>query len=281
MTTPPPLDFANRDLRNRSFKGKNLNSANFSGADIRGCDFSNALLREANFAQVRVGQTPSRFISLSVAALILAGFAIHAFSLMVFGVLGRTAAESLWTYVIALYASLELAGAGAAVLALEGLTPTVQCMFMTISGSATGALLSFFYVGSLADQDPQVATIAAAIASLSVALLTFKVQHQAFVMAIATVGSIAAYGFAFLAAASASAFLSAQHILIGLIWSALSLSYVVITLSALIASLKVIRRAFRTSFRNADLTNARFPGAKLRNVDFSGAIGTHFAEKQV
>lgn len=279
MTTPPPLNFANQNLRDRSFKGKNLNRADFRGADIRGCDFSNALLQEANFAQVRAGQTPSRFILLSIAALILAGFAIHAFSLMVFGVLGRTAAESVWTYVIALYISLGLAGAGAAILVLEGLQPTVQRIFMIISGSATGALLSFFYVGSLADQDPQVATIAAAIASLSVALLTFKVQHQALRVAIATVGSVAGYGFAFLAATTASAFLSTQHMLMGFIWSALSLGYVVIALSALVTSLKVARRAFRTSFRNADLTDARFTGAKLRNVDFSGAIGTHFAEK--
>jgi hypothetical protein len=215
MTTPPPLNFANQNLRNRSFKGKKLNSADFSGADIRGCDFSNALLREANFAQVRAGQTPSRLIPLSIAALILAGFAIHAFSLMVFGVLGRTAAESVWTYVVALYVSLGLAGAGAAVLALEGLQPTVQRIFMMISGSATGALLVFFYVGSLADQDPQVATIAAVIASLSVALLAFKMQHQSLRAAIATMGSVAGYGFAFLAAVTASAFLSTQHIFDG------------------------------------------------------------------
>ncbi|MBD1869850.1 pentapeptide repeat-containing protein [Cyanobacteria bacterium FACHB-471] len=265
MTTPASLNFANQDLRNRSFKGKSLNGANFSSANIRGCDFSNALLREANFVQVRAGQPLNRLMLLGTVALLLAGLAIHAFSLMIFGVLGRTAAESAWSYAIALHASLGLAGAGAAVLTLEGLKPIVKRLSMTTSGSATGALLGFFYVGSLTDQDPQIATIAAAIASLSVALLTFRVQHQAFVMAIA-----------FLASAIASAFLSAHHILMGLIWCALSLSYVVITLSTLIGSLKAARRSFRTSFRNADLTNAKFTGSQLRNVDFSGAIGTPF-----
>ncbi|MBD1999029.1 pentapeptide repeat-containing protein [Leptolyngbya sp. FACHB-541] len=276
MTTSSSLDFANQDLRNRSFKRKSLNGANFSGANIRGCDFSNALLREANFVQVRAGQPLNRLMLLGTVALLLAGLAIHAFSLMIFGVLGRTAAESAWSYAIALHASLGLAGAGAAVLTLERLKPIVKRLSMTTSGSATGALLGFFYVGSLTDQDPQVATIAAAIASLSVALLTFRVQHQAFVMAIATVGSVAGYGFAFLASATASAFLSTHHILMGLIWCALSLSYVVITLSTLIGSLKAARRAFRTSFRNADLTNAKFTGSQLRNVDFSGAIGSPF-----
>ncbi|MBD2058644.1 pentapeptide repeat-containing protein [Oculatella sp. FACHB-28] len=279
MTTPVSLNFANQDLRNCSFKGKSLNGANFSSADIRGCDFSHALLREANFTQVRAGQPVSRFMLLGTVALFLAGLAIHAFSRMVFGVLGRTAAEPTWTYVIALHVSLGLAGAGAAVLNLEGLKPSVQRLLMFISGSASGALLGFFYGGSIADKNPQVATVAAAIASLSVAFLTLKVKHQALVVAIATVGSVAAYGFAFLAAATTSAFLSTQHILMGLIWSALSLGYVVITLSASVASLKAARRAFRTSFKNADLTNANFIGAKLHNVDFSGAIGTHFAKK--
>jgi hypothetical protein len=276
MTTPASLNFANQDLRNCSFKGKSLNGADFSSADIRGCDFSHALLREANFTQVRAGQPIGRFMLLGTVALLLAGLAIHAFSLMVFGVLGRTAAEPTWTYVIALHVSLGLAGAGAAVLNLEGFKPRIQRFLITISGAASGALLGFFYGGSLADKNPQVATIAAVIAGLSIAFLTLKVKHQVWVVAIATVGSAAAYGFAFLAATTAGASFSTQHILMGLIWSALSLGYVVITLSALVASLKAIRRAFRTSFRNADLTNARFTGAKLRNVDFSGAIGHPF-----
>src|SRR3712207_7045061 len=64
MTSSSPLNFANRDLRNRSFKGQNLNGANFSGSDIRGCDFSYALLQGANFERVRAGQTPKQFIIL-------------------------------------------------------------------------------------------------------------------------------------------------------------------------------------------------------------------------
>lgn len=49
------LNFANQDLRDRSFKGRNLIGADFSGADIRGCNFYRAQLKFANFANVRSG----------------------------------------------------------------------------------------------------------------------------------------------------------------------------------------------------------------------------------
>ncbi len=49
------LNFANQNLRDRSFKGRNLIGADFSGADIRGCNFYRAQLKFANFANVRSG----------------------------------------------------------------------------------------------------------------------------------------------------------------------------------------------------------------------------------
>ncbi len=42
-------EYANQDLKSRSFKGRNLSGADFSNADIRSCDFSGAMLEGANF----------------------------------------------------------------------------------------------------------------------------------------------------------------------------------------------------------------------------------------
>ncbi|MEG4455562.1 pentapeptide repeat-containing protein [Microcoleus sp. N9_A1] len=60
MTQPGNLNFANQNLRNRSFKGLDLSGANFSGCDIRGCNFTGAILKGANFQGVRTGQSRRR-----------------------------------------------------------------------------------------------------------------------------------------------------------------------------------------------------------------------------
>jgi uncharacterized protein YjbI with pentapeptide repeats len=44
-------------------------------------------------------------------------------------------------------------------------------------------------------------------------------------------------------------------------------------MNSIILAAREIKDACGTSFRGADLTNAKFDGAKLRNTDFRGAIG--------
>ncbi len=74
------LNFANQNLRDRSFKGRNLVGADFSGADLRGCDFYRSQLKFANFSNVRTGRSPRQIaITNCVAfmiALIFAGTAL-------------------------------------------------------------------------------------------------------------------------------------------------------------------------------------------------------------
>ncbi len=66
------LNFANQDLRDRSFKGKNLVGADFSGADIRGCNFCRSQLKAANFANVRAGASQRQNGIASMAAFVIA-----------------------------------------------------------------------------------------------------------------------------------------------------------------------------------------------------------------
>ncbi|WP_017651411.1 pentapeptide repeat-containing protein [Fortiea contorta] len=50
-----PLDYSGQNLQGRSFKGQNLVGANFSGTDIRGADFTKANLTNANFTGAKAG----------------------------------------------------------------------------------------------------------------------------------------------------------------------------------------------------------------------------------
>ncbi|WP_271252423.1 pentapeptide repeat-containing protein [Pseudanabaena sp. Chao 1811] len=81
------LNFANQDLRDRSFQGRNLIGADFSGADLRGCNFYRSQLKFANFANVRTGKSPrqiaiANFTSF-VMALMFAGTALIATILLI------------------------------------------------------------------------------------------------------------------------------------------------------------------------------------------------------
>jgi len=66
------LNFANQDLRDRSFKGKNLVGADFSGADIRGCNFCRSQLKAANFANARAGKSQRQTAIACVVSFVMA-----------------------------------------------------------------------------------------------------------------------------------------------------------------------------------------------------------------
>ncbi|WP_414754887.1 pentapeptide repeat-containing protein [Anabaena sp. CCY 9910] len=50
-----PLDYSGQNLRGRSFKAQDLTGANFSKADIRGANFTKAILKGANFVGAKAG----------------------------------------------------------------------------------------------------------------------------------------------------------------------------------------------------------------------------------
>lgn len=66
------LNFANQDLRDRSFKGRNLVGADFSGADLRGCNFYRSQLKSANFANVRTGKSPRQIAIANIKSFVMA-----------------------------------------------------------------------------------------------------------------------------------------------------------------------------------------------------------------
>jgi hypothetical protein len=275
MASSSPLNFANQDLRNRSFKSQNLNGANFSGCDLRGCDFSHALLQGANFERVKTGQTPRQFIPSVVLAGAVALLSVDAFSKMIFGLLGRTPAEGGWSFVIALGVSLAISGTFSGLRVMMRPKSLARRIATIVSGAASAALLGFFYGGSTTDNNVQIAIAGAVLGGVLMALICLRVRRPIVSVAVAAAGAVAGYGFAFFIGATAIAYLSVQKFVWGVFWSALSLGYIGLTMNSLTLLVREIRQGCGTSFRRADLTNAKFDRAILQNSDFSGAVGSN------
>lgn len=273
MASSSPLNFANQDLQNRSFKGQNLNGADFSGCDLRGCDFSYALLQGANFERVKTGSTARRFIPLGGVAVVLSLLSADAFSQMIFGLLGRTPAEGGWSFAIALAVSLGISGFFSGLRMMMRPKSLARRIATMISGAASGALLGFFYAGSSTNNNAQFAIAGAVIGGVIMAIIGLSIRRSIVSVAVAAVGAVAAYGFAFCSGAAAIAYLSAQKFVWGIFWGALSLAYIGLTMNSLVLGVREIRRASGTSFRGADLTGAKFDDKELQNTDFSGAVG--------
>lgn len=272
MNDVDPLNFSNRDLRNRSFKGKSLNGADFSGADIRGCDFHHAQLVAANFERVRAGQTSRQLLPPLLIAGILALLAANGSARLIFAALGQTPAQASWVSVVVLHIFLGVAGAGAASWGLLGLDSRAGRLGMDLSGLCSGALTAFFYAGSAADNHSQ-AAIAGAVAGAGLVGILRLIDRRPTALAILAMGAVAAYGFAFLIWTVAITCLNTQRYGWGLGLGAFSLGYVWFAVCSLRAISPAISQLIGTSFRGADLTNARFDQANLKNTDFARATG--------
>ncbi|AFY52934.1 putative low-complexity protein [Rivularia sp. PCC 7116] len=268
------LNFSNQDLRNRCFKGQNLDYANFSYSDIRGCDFTNTSLREANFQNVKAGQTAKIFICLISIAFATTIVTFHAVSSMIFGVIERQKESPVWVYGVALSISLVIAGIAGVVMSLAKKKSTLQRIAIIISGATSGAILGFFYGGTAAGgKNPQIAIASAAIGALIVAISSFCFQKGFMPIILSAAATIITYAFAFLSGTRAIAFLSTQNLIWGFSITFLSLTYIGFTLISLHYLIKEITSFSVTSFRGCDITNASFKNAKLWFSDFSNAIG--------
>ena len=268
----PNLNFSNQNLRNRSFKGQNLNIANFSYSDIRGCDFSNSSLRGANFENVKAGQTTKTFVSLIAVAFITSILVFHAVSQMIFGVIERTPESPVWVYGIVLSISLAIAGIASTAMSLAKKKTIFKRITTIISGATSGAILGFFYGGTAAGKNPQVAITSAVIGALIMAICSFYFKKGFIPIALSVAGTIYSYGFGFLVGTRAIAFLSTQNLIWGFGLSFLSLTYIGFTLISLRYTIKEITTYSVTSFRRSDITNANFNNAKLGFSDFTNAV---------
>jgi Pentapeptide repeats (8 copies) len=268
MAGSAELDFTNQNLRDRSFKGRVLNGANFSGADIRGCNFRRSQLIGANFVGARVGVSPRQGFLWSLFAVGVGWVLADALTRLILGAVGQIPGQSAWAFVLLLYAVLI----GAGLAATLGATQRMQSA-TRLAGVLVGALLGFFYAGTFTQNNPQAALIGMIVGGGGMGLVQWRVRWPPMAIATATANALMTYGATFMLSATASATLSTQPGLVGMLWGGLTVLYLGFTL----ITCRQIRRAFQaaagTSFYGADLTDAKFDRTRLHNTDFSKTVG--------
>jgi len=268
-------NFADQDLRNRSFQRQILNGANFSGSDLRGCSFTGAQLVGANFERARMGQTARQrtiWMGTAIATLLIVG---HAISNLVAGSLGQTPSDKAWNYVVALVVSLGL-GSGLAELRSRLHHPLQQWVTI-LSHALVGAVVGFYYAGVATNKDPRWAIVGALIGTaVAVSWAWRKSVSSAIGLRLAS--SLAAYGFSFLVGATALSLLNVGRLIPGGVLSVLSLLYLWLTWKGWVAVGGLIQHAPGTSFRHTNLTDAQF-SQPVGQADFTGAVGHLFRSK--
>jgi hypothetical protein len=104
-------------------------------------------LRGANFQRAKAGQTPRQVILpllLPTLAALITGDAI---SRLIFGALGRTAAEPGWSFIYALGSTTAIAGLSATLGAAADGRSRFERVAISLAGATTGALVAFFMEG--------------------------------------------------------------------------------------------------------------------------------------
>lgn len=269
-------NFRGLDLKGKSFRGKELSGCDFSKADIRGADFTNASLRNTNFSSVKAGLQHHHALLVGIlfilAALLLGGLA---------GLFDRVAEfnfhRSSLVFLIPKWLTLGVLIAFAVIAIRNGIAASFSVFILAFIVSGLVALASSAAViaaGAIAIAITVASFAAAAIAFLSVAATTTMLACNVLMAA----GVLVAFGFPLIMVAMPTAG-----------ESAIGLAVIIMALSAIISwralqgdrkhaqilslSSRLLRR-WGTSFWGADLTNADFTAALLKNSDFNEAILT-------
>jgi uncharacterized protein YjbI with pentapeptide repeats len=259
-TVPTMLDnFSGQNLRGRSFKGQNLEGVNFSGADIRSADFSETNLTGANFSHAKAGLQKRRVIFLVVVSWLLSGisgFFSNFAGATVLSLLFDSSKNHLEQI------SYQIAGWGAVILIIIFFILTIrqkiQASFAAAFTAAIAAAIAvaFAFAGSGAFAVVFAGAVATAFAGAFVG--AFAVPFA--------IGFAVALAVGFAGAFAGAVAAKLLNIYIG--WGAIKGD----EKHVLIRNIAVAFAAFGgTSFRKADLTDAKFTRATLKSTDFREA----------
>ncbi|MEM8603720.1 MAG: pentapeptide repeat-containing protein [Cyanobacteria bacterium P01_H01_bin.121] len=259
-------DFQQRDLRNHCFRHQDLTGANFAGADLRGCDFSYACLADCNFAHTRQGQTSRLILQTLAIAISTTLLAVHANSVMVFGALGITPKSRNWSLVVTLVIGLAIAGAGTGCRFWLKHSSHWQTGTALVSAVASGALLGFFYGGTLSDKNASLAITSAAgggvlmfalsglwfLPWLPVRFARLQAGARTWQVLVTLLGTVNAYALAL--------FLGSQGLALILVWQlqgllllGIAYLYLGLTLNGWQLLVVEFKEAVQTCFRGANI----------------------------
>ena len=188
------------------------------------------------------------------------GLAFHAISRMLFGVLGITAEDPTYPYLVALIVFLASAGGSCAAINIQGRS---RRFFQFISGLTTGALLGVFYGGGVMGNDPQAAVVSAVIAGSLGAIMHLMSRTRLVTIAIYSVGGCAAYGICFLIGTRTTSLLSVQRVFMGGLLGLFALLFLGLTLKIIANIIIVLKNFAHTSWRGTNLAEASFNGTNL------------------
>lgn len=121
-------------------------------------------------------------------------FSFQAISQLVFSVLGLAPSTPKWYLTLILGGFLAVGGAATG---LESLGYGPQRLMRLVSGAASIAVLGFYSVGKLSDQEPKLAVLGAVLGAVVGSGLGFWAGRGFFGVAIALVSSLCGYGAAF------------------------------------------------------------------------------------
>ncbi|NJL88370.1 MAG: hypothetical protein HC916_00125 [Coleofasciculaceae cyanobacterium SM2_1_6] len=268
-------DFSHINLQGRSFKNQDLTGANFIYADIRGTDFTGANLNEANFSHAKAGLQLHQAIFLLIFSLflsILSGiFATLTGVLIIFSF----NSDSLKIYSV--------------ILGVLCLILLIIFFVITIyQGLAAGARVVLFLgvaiIGGLSVAG--VVAVAIAVAATGIIAGVTAVIVTGFLVAIAVIAVIVT---ATIKGAMVGALIGAGFIggwvMVVTIAGGFYFAWVALAGDDTYDSIRVPGITFcaivgGTSFRGANLTNANFSYATLKNTDFLGANLTNTCWKE-
>ncbi len=168
----------------------------------------------------------SRIQNITIVTVVVAVaiLSFHAASQMVFGVLGSTPDDPVWSYGVSLFVTLLV---NSIVLTLMLVTKKSRLFGLTIALSSliSGAWLGFYYGGTLAGgKNPQIAIASAVITALFMSVASFYWRrHRLTIVLVTIMGTISIYGWAFLCAVAAFTFLSTNNFWWGSVWGILGM----------------------------------------------------------
>lgn len=270
-----PEDLSGQDLRGCSFAGLDLSGANFSYTDIRGADFSRALLRGANFRHARAGLPHHWAISF-----VMGSWLVAAISGQFSGLAGYLIALTFgkaypdFTTVVA---SLTLLVVFFFITLSQGIG-TVIFGFVVIVAVAFDFAVAFGVGEAITFTAAFAVTAAAAGAgAVSVSVVISGATAGAFAAAVAVTVAMTIAVATTATIASAIAIAVAGAIAITLLGAYMGWRAVVGDEKyALIRKSVMLLTTRGTSFRGADLTNADFTLAILKNTDFRNAVNLQY-----